>query len=200
MNARLGALDATVGKLLGDPELEKRGAALVERSDALGRAAHLDATATQKREQADDELKAKRDEALQDLKEARTATAQEVEHARSTAEDRKARRGRIRRTAERRGEEAGRRSGCARVIRPKRPSATKRPRSERLSSKPPRRQRPSVKMLRQNSATPPTSARRPTGSSNWPTPRSGNAKRSARTPPGRDRTLRSRVLQSPRSA
>ena len=43
----LGALDATVGNLLGDPDLEQRGAALVERSDALRRAAHLDATATQ---------------------------------------------------------------------------------------------------------------------------------------------------------
>ena len=32
-----GALDATVGKLLGDPQLEKRGAALVERSNALAR-------------------------------------------------------------------------------------------------------------------------------------------------------------------
>ena len=49
----LGAIDATVGNLLGDPELAKRGAALVERSDALGRAAQLDATATQNREQAD---------------------------------------------------------------------------------------------------------------------------------------------------
>ena len=77
----LGGLDATVGKMLVDPDLEQRGAALIERSDALGRAAHLDATATQQREQADDELKAKRDEALQDQKEARTATAQEVEQA-----------------------------------------------------------------------------------------------------------------------
>ena len=31
----LGMLDATVGNILGDPELEKRGAALTERSDAL---------------------------------------------------------------------------------------------------------------------------------------------------------------------
>ena len=85
----LGALDATVGHLLADPELEKRGAALVERSDALGRAVHLDATATQKREQADDELKAKRDEAFQDQQEARTTKAREVEQAKSTAEDRK---------------------------------------------------------------------------------------------------------------
>ena len=48
----LGALDATVGHLLGNPELEKRGAVLVERSDALGQAAQLDATATRNREQA----------------------------------------------------------------------------------------------------------------------------------------------------
>ena len=58
----LGGLDATVGKMLGDPDLEKRGAALIERSDALRRAAQLDATATQNQERADDELKAKRDE------------------------------------------------------------------------------------------------------------------------------------------
>ena len=44
----LGGLDATVGNLLGDPKLEKRGAALIERSDALGHAAQLDATAAQK--------------------------------------------------------------------------------------------------------------------------------------------------------
>src|SRR5262245_9891523 len=55
----LGALDATAGKMLGDPELEKRGAALARRGDALGRAAQLDATATQKQRQADDQLKAK---------------------------------------------------------------------------------------------------------------------------------------------
>ena len=58
----LGAIDATVGNLLGDRELAKRGAALVERSDALGRAAQLDATATQNREQADATLEATRDE------------------------------------------------------------------------------------------------------------------------------------------
>ena len=43
----LGALDTTVGSLLGDPELQNRGAALVERSDAVGHAAHLDAIASQ---------------------------------------------------------------------------------------------------------------------------------------------------------
>jgi hypothetical protein len=56
----LGGLDAAVGKMLGDPDLEKRGAALIERSDALRRAAQLDATATQNQQRAGDELKAKR--------------------------------------------------------------------------------------------------------------------------------------------
>jgi hypothetical protein len=46
----LGGLDATVGNLLGDPKLEKRGAALIESSDALDRAAQLDATASQQHE------------------------------------------------------------------------------------------------------------------------------------------------------
>ena len=44
----LGMLDATVGKMLGDPDPEKRGAALTERSDGLRRAAQLDDAATRK--------------------------------------------------------------------------------------------------------------------------------------------------------
>ena len=85
----LGGLDATVGKMLGDPDLEKRGAALIERSDALRRAAQLDATATQNQEQADDELNAKRDKAIEDQKDARAVKAREVEEARTAAEERK---------------------------------------------------------------------------------------------------------------
>src|ERR1700754_4757634 len=67
----LGGLDAAVGKMLGDPELEKRGAALVERRETLRRAAHLDATATRNEVRADDELKAKRGKAIEDQKDAR---------------------------------------------------------------------------------------------------------------------------------
>ena len=85
----LGAIDATVGDLLGDPELAKRGAALVERSDALGRAAQLDATATQNREQADATLEATRDDVVTDIEEARDATEQEAVDARITAEERR---------------------------------------------------------------------------------------------------------------
>jgi hypothetical protein len=85
----LGGLDATVGKMLGDPDLEKRGAALIERSDALRRAAQLHATATQNQQQADDDLKAKRDKAIEDQKDARAVKEREVEEARTAAEERK---------------------------------------------------------------------------------------------------------------
>jgi hypothetical protein len=85
----LGGLDAAVGKMLGDPDLEKRGAALIERSDALRRAAQLDATATQNQERADDDLKAKRDKAIEDQKNARAVKEREVEEARTAAEERK---------------------------------------------------------------------------------------------------------------
>src|SRR6185437_13534748 len=85
----LGGLDAAVGKMLGDPDLEKRGAALIERSDSLRRAAQLDATATQNQERADDELKAKRGKAIEDQKDARAVKEREVEEARTAAEERK---------------------------------------------------------------------------------------------------------------
>ena len=85
----LGGLDAAVGKMLGDPDLEKRGAALIERSDALRRAAQLDATATQNQERADDELKAKRGKAIEEQKDARAVKEREVEEARTAAEERK---------------------------------------------------------------------------------------------------------------
>jgi hypothetical protein len=85
----LGGLDATAGKMLGDPDLEKRGAALIERSDALRRAAQLDATATQNQERAADDLKAKRDKAIEDQKDARAVKEREVQEARTAAEERK---------------------------------------------------------------------------------------------------------------
>jgi len=85
----LGELDATVGKMLGDPDLETRGAALIERSEALRRAAQLDAAATQNHEQADDELKAKRGKAIEDQKDARAVTERAVQEARTAAEERK---------------------------------------------------------------------------------------------------------------
>ena len=85
----LGALDTAAGMVLGDPELKQRGAALAERSDALGRAAQLDATATPQQQQADDELKTRRDQAKQDLNHARATKQRKVTATRNAAKDRK---------------------------------------------------------------------------------------------------------------
>jgi hypothetical protein len=48
----LGLLDATVGGVLRDPKSKNRGMALIERSDALARAARLDAAAAKKQADA----------------------------------------------------------------------------------------------------------------------------------------------------
>src|SRR6476619_5657060 len=85
----LGALDAAAGMVLGDPELKQRGAALDERSDALGRGAQLDATGARQREQADDELKAKRVRAKQGLNHARATKQRKVPAAPNAAQDRR---------------------------------------------------------------------------------------------------------------
>jgi hypothetical protein len=84
-----GALDATVGNVLGDAELKRRGSALAERSDTLGRAARLDSAASQKEEHAAAELKAKRDKAVKDQKQARATKRRGVDQARSDADKRK---------------------------------------------------------------------------------------------------------------
>ena len=85
----LGLLDAAVGNALGDFRLAKRGGALAERSDALRRAAQLDAAADQARQQSSADLKAKSDRAIEEQQDARAAKEREVEEARSSAEERK---------------------------------------------------------------------------------------------------------------
>src|SRR4051812_33489487 len=85
----LGSVDAAIGDLLGDPRLKQRGTALIERSDALSRAAKLDAKAAAKREQADAKLDATHDEVVTDIKEAHDATKQEAIDAQITAAQRK---------------------------------------------------------------------------------------------------------------
>lgn len=85
----LGMLDTVVGTALGDPELQKRGATLVERSDALRRAAELDAAADENIKQADRELKVTREKALQDKQKAFEETEAEARQARTEAQQRK---------------------------------------------------------------------------------------------------------------
>ena len=85
----LGLLDVAVGNALGDSRLEKRGGALAERSDALRRAAHLDAAATHTRQQSSADLKANSDKAINDQNDARAAKEHKVEKARTAADERK---------------------------------------------------------------------------------------------------------------
>ena len=85
----LGLLDAAVGNALGDFRLAERGGALAERSDALRRAAQLDAAADQARQQSSADLKAKSDKAIEEQQDARADKEREVEEARSSAEERK---------------------------------------------------------------------------------------------------------------
>lgn len=85
----LGMLDTAVGTALGDRELQKRGATLVERSDALRRAAELDAAADENVKQAGRELKVTREKALQDKQKAFEETEAEARQARTEAQQRK---------------------------------------------------------------------------------------------------------------
>ncbi|OBI84018.1 IF2 family translation initiation factor [Mycobacterium sp. E740] len=85
----LGMLDTAVGTALGDPELRKRGVALVERSDALRRAAALDAAADENLKQADAELKVTQAKAMQDKQEVFEETDREAREARQEAQQRK---------------------------------------------------------------------------------------------------------------
>lgn len=85
----LGMLDTAVGAALGDQELQKRGATLVERSEALRRAAELDAAADENVKQAGRELKVTREKALQDKQKAFEETEAEARQARTEAQQRK---------------------------------------------------------------------------------------------------------------
>ena len=85
----LATVDVTVGSLLGASELEERGATLAERSDALRKAAELDASAKGKVRRAEQEFKAKRDEAMRQREGAKNATQQAFKDARNQAEERK---------------------------------------------------------------------------------------------------------------
>lgn len=87
----LGTVDAVVGGALGDVRLQSSGAALAERSDALSRAARLEAAAEAKREKADSAFKAKRAEANSEQQEAREARRRDEAAARDSAQQRTSR-------------------------------------------------------------------------------------------------------------
>lgn len=85
----LGMLDTAVGTALGDSEARRRGATLLERSDALRRAAQLDAAAEENAKAAEAELRATQEKALQEKQEAFTETTRETKQARSQVQQRK---------------------------------------------------------------------------------------------------------------
>lgn len=85
----LGLLDTAVGTALGDSAVRKRGATLIERSDALRRAADLDAAAKENVKAAEDELEVTREKALQEKQNAFEDTDREAREARTEAQQRK---------------------------------------------------------------------------------------------------------------
>ncbi len=85
----LGLLDVTAGNALRAPELEQRGAALIERSDALRRAARLDAAATENIKAAGANVKATREKAVKEQQDAHEEKASAVQEARDEARNRK---------------------------------------------------------------------------------------------------------------
>lgn len=85
----LGALDASIGGMLRDSEVQERGIALRERSDALARAAQLDAVAEQELKRADDNLQSVHKDAVADVQEAKDAEQRRIGAARDSAQQRK---------------------------------------------------------------------------------------------------------------
>ena len=85
----LGMLDSAVGTALGDSAVRERGATLIERSDALRRAAMLDAAAEENLEASEAELKVTQEKALKEKQEAFQETTRETKEARAQAQQRK---------------------------------------------------------------------------------------------------------------
>ena len=85
----LGLMDATVGNVLGDSVLKMRGEALAERSDALSRAARLDAAAARKEARAAADLSSTLDNVAEKSSRARASANRNVKEAWTEAEERK---------------------------------------------------------------------------------------------------------------
>lgn len=82
----VGSIDATVGSLLRDRDLEQSGITRIERAVELAEAARLDEVAEQQRRQAADELRRKREEAAAAPRKAREGAQERVQDARAQAE------------------------------------------------------------------------------------------------------------------
>ncbi|AGB20713.1 hypothetical protein Mycsm_00257 [Mycobacterium sp. JS623] len=85
----LGMLDVTIGNALRAPEFEQRGTALIARSDALRRAARLDAAASENIKAAGSNVRATREKADQEREDAHAEKESAVKNARVEAQNRK---------------------------------------------------------------------------------------------------------------
>lgn len=85
----LGMLDLTIGNALRAPEFEQRGTELIERSDALRRAAQLDAAASENIKAAGSNVRVTREKAAQEREDARAEKESAVKNARVEAQNRK---------------------------------------------------------------------------------------------------------------
>jgi hypothetical protein len=85
----IGSLDAGIGNILRDSKLRLRGTALAERSEALGRAAALDAAAASRKQEAEAEMQQGGQKAATAKEHAREMNRQEVVDALKDARDRK---------------------------------------------------------------------------------------------------------------
>jgi hypothetical protein len=85
----LGMLDAAVGSALGATDLRRNGARRMERSDALLRAARLDAAAAENVKAAEAEVDATIEKAHQDKQDAFRQETADIKRARENAQARK---------------------------------------------------------------------------------------------------------------
>ncbi|OBA84894.1 hypothetical protein A5662_04720 [Mycobacteriaceae bacterium 1482268.1] len=81
----VGKLDIAVGSVLGAPDVQRRGAALIERSDALSRAARLDEAAHRAVKEAETDLVDAQAAAAAVRQEARADKLEEATQARAAA-------------------------------------------------------------------------------------------------------------------
>src|SRR5690349_16478897 len=81
----VGRLDVAVGAALGAPEVERRGAALIERSEALHRAAVLDEAADRAVDEAETDLRDAQVAATAVRQEAHADKIEHVTQARAAA-------------------------------------------------------------------------------------------------------------------
>ena len=178
-----GLLDRTAGRVLGDGDLERRGAALIERSGALARAEKLDAQAARIESRAEDELASKREDTRDN---STPPSSRSSRLARTPAEQAQNREDAARRQAQQEEKAAKEHADQVAARRVQAAKATRSSEQSRIrdAERPDGRTRAS-RTGRRGGCTqtqPPPNAPTPTGSRNWPTPQRPTAATAHRQP------------------